>query len=64
MGSLVARILGAVAAAVLSVTMFASGVASADGLTGKTYDDAAAYDLRVERQGCRRHGERRPARDG
>jgi hypothetical protein len=43
MGSFVVRILGAVVAALLSVTMFSSGVASADGLTGKTYDEAAAY---------------------
>jgi hypothetical protein len=43
MGSLVVRILGAVGAAILSMTMLGSGVASADALTGKTYDEAAAY---------------------
>jgi hypothetical protein len=42
MGSLVTRVLGAVAAAVLSVTMLTSGVASADGMAGMTYDAAAA----------------------
>lgn len=43
MGSLVVRILGAVGAAAVSVTMFGSGVASAgDPYTGKTYDEAAA----------------------
>jgi len=42
MGSLVVRILGCVGAATLSVAMFGSGVASADPLTGKTYDAAAA----------------------
>jgi hypothetical protein len=41
MGSLVVRILGAVGAAVLSVMMLGSGVASADPLNGQTYDDAA-----------------------
>lgn len=43
MGSLVVRILGVVGAAALSVTMFGSGVASADALTGKTYSDASAW---------------------
>ena len=43
MGSLVVRILGAVGAAILSVTMLGSGVASADPLIGKTYSDAAAF---------------------
>ena len=42
MGSLAARILGAVGAAVLSVMMFGSGVASAD-LVGLTYDEAAEW---------------------
>lgn len=42
MGSQVARILGAVGAATLSVAMFGSGVASADALIGTTYSDAAA----------------------
>jgi hypothetical protein len=42
MGSLVVRILGAIGAGVLSVAMFGCGVASADALTGKTYDEAAA----------------------
>jgi hypothetical protein len=42
MGSLVLRVLGAVGAAILSVTTFGGGVASADGLTGKTYTEAAA----------------------
>jgi hypothetical protein len=42
MASLVVRILGAVGAAILSVTMLGNGVASADALTGLTYDDAAA----------------------
>lgn len=42
MGSLVVRILGAVGAAILSVTVFGSGVASGDPYTGKTYDEAAA----------------------
>src|ERR1700755_2560521 len=42
MGSLVVRILGAVGAALLSVMMLGSGVASAD-LTGLTYDDAAGW---------------------
>jgi hypothetical protein len=41
MGTLVLRILGAVGAASLSVTMFGSGVASADALTGQTYSEAA-----------------------
>lgn len=46
MGSFVVRILSVVGAAILSVTMLTtlgSGVASADGLTGKTYDEAVAY---------------------
>jgi hypothetical protein len=44
MGSLVVRILSAVGAAALSAAIFGSGVASAgDGLTGKSYDEAAAY---------------------
>ena len=42
MGSLVVRILGAVGAAAVSVTMLGSGVASAD-LTGQTYDEAAGW---------------------
>jgi len=42
MGSWVVRILGAVGAAILSVTILGSGVASADALTGQTYDDAAS----------------------
>jgi hypothetical protein len=42
MGSLVVRILGIVGAAILSVTTFGGGVASADGLIGKTYSEAAA----------------------
>ena len=42
MGSLVLRILGAVGAAAFSMTMFGGGIASADALTGKTYDEAAA----------------------
>jgi hypothetical protein len=41
MGSLVVRIVGAVGAAILSVAMLGSGVASADALTGKTYDEAS-----------------------
>ncbi len=43
MARLVVRILSAVGAAMLSVTILGSGVASADGLTGKTYNEAAAY---------------------
>ena len=43
MGSLIVRILGSVGAVILSVTMLGSGVASADALTGKSYDDAAGY---------------------
>jgi hypothetical protein len=44
MGSLVVRILGAVGAAALSVTVFGSGIASAvDGLTGISYDEAASW---------------------
>jgi hypothetical protein len=42
MGSLVRCVLGAVGAAAVSVTMLGTGVASADGLTGKTYGEAAA----------------------
>jgi hypothetical protein len=42
MGAFVVRILGAVGAALLSVTMLGSGVASAD-LTGLTYDEAAEW---------------------
>ena len=42
MGSLAVRILGSVGAAALSVTMFGSGVALADAVTGHTYSDAAA----------------------
>jgi hypothetical protein len=42
MGSLVLRILGVLGAAILSMTMFGGGVASADALTGKTYDEAVA----------------------
>lgn len=42
MGSLVVRILAAVGAAIISVMMFGSGVASADALTGQTYSDATA----------------------
>jgi hypothetical protein len=42
MESLAVRILGAVGAAILSVTVFASGVASADAVTGHTYSDASA----------------------
>lgn len=43
MGSLVVRILSVVGAAMLSVAMFGSGVASADGLIGKSYDEAAGW---------------------
>ena len=42
MGSLVVRILGAVGAVLLLMTIFGSGVASADPYAGKTYDEAAA----------------------
>ena len=42
MGNVVARILGAAGAALLLMTIFASGVASADPYAGKTYDEAAA----------------------
>jgi hypothetical protein len=42
MGSLVVRILSAVGAAVLFVTVFASGIAAADPYAGITYDAAAA----------------------
>jgi hypothetical protein len=42
MGSWVVRILGAVGAGILSMTILGSGVASADALTGQTYDDASA----------------------
>jgi hypothetical protein len=42
MGSLVLRALGVIGAAMFSLTMLGGGVASADGLTGKTYDEAAA----------------------
>jgi hypothetical protein len=42
MGSLVVRILGAVGAAALSVTMFGSGIASAD-LVGLSFDEASSY---------------------
>jgi hypothetical protein len=42
MGSLVVRILSAAGAAILLVTMLGTGVASADALTGLTYDEAAA----------------------
>jgi hypothetical protein len=42
MGSLVTRILTAVGGAVVLVTIFGSGVASAD-LTGMSYDDASAW---------------------
>lgn len=42
MGRLAVQILGAVGAVVVSVSMFGSGVASADPYTGKTYDEAAA----------------------
>jgi hypothetical protein len=42
MGNLVVRILGAIGATMLSVTILGSGVASAD-FIGHTYDDAAAY---------------------
>ena len=43
MGAFLTRILGAVGAALLSVTMLGAGVASAaDLLTGKTYDAATA----------------------
>lgn len=41
MGSLVIRILGAVGAAIVSVTILGNGVASADALTGQTYDEAS-----------------------
>lgn len=40
--SLTVRILGAVVAAILSVAVLGSGVASADALIGQTYNDAAA----------------------
>lgn len=44
MGKLVVRILGAVVAPILSVTMFGFGIASAaDGLTGSSYGEAAAW---------------------
>jgi len=42
MGSLVVRIVGAIGAATLSATVFGYGVASADALTGQTYDEASA----------------------
>ena len=42
MGRLFVRIVSAVAAVGLSVTILASGIASADALAGKTYDDAVA----------------------
>jgi hypothetical protein len=42
MGNVVARILGAAGAVLLLMTIFASGVASADPYAGKTYDEAAA----------------------
>ncbi|MCP9275291.1 hypothetical protein [Mycolicibacterium arenosum] len=42
MGAFLTRILGAVGAALLSVTMLGAGVASADPLNGQSYDDAAA----------------------
>lgn len=42
MGALLVRILGVVGAAILSVMMFGSGVASAD-LVGLTYDEAAEW---------------------
>jgi len=42
MGRLVARILGAAAGALVSVALLGHGVASADPLAGKTYDEAAA----------------------
>jgi hypothetical protein len=42
MGSLVLRVLGVFGAAILSVLMFGGGVASADALSGKTYDEAVA----------------------
>lgn len=44
MGACFVRILGAVGAALLSVMMLGSGVASAeDGLTGSSYSEAAAW---------------------
>ena len=49
MGRFVVRILSVVGAAALSVTMFGSGVASAE-LTGKTYDEAAAWNDSLKRQ--------------
>jgi hypothetical protein len=42
MRNVVARILGAAGAVLLLMTIFASGVASADPYAGKTYDEAAA----------------------
>jgi hypothetical protein len=41
MGSFFARFLGIVAASTLSVTIFGGGVAYADMLVGKTYDEAS-----------------------
>lgn len=42
MCSLIARIVGVVGAAIVSVTLFGNGVASADALIGLTYDQAVA----------------------
>jgi hypothetical protein len=42
MGSLIVRVLGAVASAIFLATMFGYGYASADALNGQTYDDAVA----------------------
>jgi hypothetical protein len=42
MGSFVVRVLVAFAAAMLSMIVFGAGTASADVLTGQTYNDAAA----------------------
>ncbi len=45
------RVVTCVVAAVISIALFGSGVASADALTGKTYSDAQAWDSKKERDG-------------